>query len=68
MRKWLKGRRRVALVGAVAGMIAAAASLVLVRALLIPLGWDPIALIVIQASITALLTGLFFWLQGWASG
>jgi ABC-type enterobactin transport system permease subunit len=61
------GRRGIALSGAVAGMTGAAMSIVLVRALLIPLGWDPIVLIVIQAVITGLLTGLFLWLKAWAS-
>jgi hypothetical protein len=61
------GRRGIALSGAVAGMIGAATSIVLIRGLLITLGWDPIVLIVIQTVITGLLTGLFLWLKAWAS-
>ena len=64
MPRWLAGRRRIALAGAVAAMIGAATSLVLIRALLIPFGWDPMVLIVIQALITSLLMYFFFWLKG----
>jgi hypothetical protein len=53
--------------GVVAALISATTSLVLIRALLIPLGWDPMVLIVIQALVTGLLIGLFSWLRGWAS-
>lgn len=67
MPRWLAGRRRIALAGAVAAMIGAATSFVLIRALLIPFGWDPMVLIVIQALITSLLMYFFFWLKGWAS-